>query len=362
MVLGFAALAAVLLQGARLIATANAELEPWFVRDLGFFVLVPLIAYFVVQRSTPWRRILPIAVAVAVLVLALALYPFAPPGSSGVFGTEGAGATGLLVALHLPVLLWFVVGVAYLGGDLRSAAKRMDFIRFTGEWAIYYALIALGGAVLIGLTISVLLPIAPDADQAVIEWVLPTGVAGAVVVAAWLVEAKKSIVENLAPVLTAIFTPLFAAMLLVAAVGYAVAGIGLGFDRDLLALFDVLMLVVLGLVVYGISARGAARTGGTMDVLRLIAVLAAIALDVLVLVAMLTRVAEFGFTANRVAALGLNVLLLVNLAGTAWLTFRLLTGRAPAARLERWQVAYLPVFAAWVAVVVLVLPPVFGFA
>ncbi|MEJ5169818.1 MAG: Crp/Fnr family transcriptional regulator, partial [Fimbriimonadales bacterium] len=37
------------------------------------------------------------------------------------------------------VLLWLVVGVAYTGGDWRSSARRMDFLRFTGEWAIYYA-------------------------------------------------------------------------------------------------------------------------------------------------------------------------------------------------------------------------------
>ena len=41
----------------------------------------------------------------------------------------------------------------------------MDFIRFTGEWVIYYALIALGGAVLLGLTVAVLTPIASRAIE-----------------------------------------------------------------------------------------------------------------------------------------------------------------------------------------------------
>ena len=148
------------------------------------------------------------------------------------------------------------------------------------------------------------------------------------IVAAWLVEAKKSIVENLAPVLTAIFTPLFAVMLVASAVGYLVAGIGRDFDRDLLTVFDVLLLVVLGLVVYGISARRPGAGAGAMDVIRLVAVVAAIVLDVLVLVSMFARVGEFGFTPNRVAALGLNILLLVNLAGTAWLIVRQVTGKS----------------------------------
>jgi hypothetical protein len=98
------------------------------------------------------------------------------------------------------------------------------------------------------------------------------------------------------------------------------------------------------------------------DVLRLAAVVAALALDLLVLVSMLTRIGEFGVTPNRIAALGLNVLLVIDLAGTAWLSLRMLTGRVPAARLERWQTAYLPVLGLWAAVVVVVLPPVFAFA
>ena len=36
--------------------------------------------------------------------------------------------------------------------------------------------------------------------------------------AAWLVEAKQSVIENMAPVLTRLFTPLFAFMLACAAV------------------------------------------------------------------------------------------------------------------------------------------------
>ena len=349
--LGFAAVAAVLIQVARVLAGVPDAATAWFARDASLFVLPVLAAYFAVQRRMPRPRVLAVGLVVAALALAVNLFPF------------GLGAsTELLVAIHLPVVLWFVVGAAYVGGDLRSSARRMDFIRFTGEWAIYYALIALGGAVLIGLTVLVLAPIAPDVVDDVTLWVLPSGAAGAVVVAAWLVEAKKSVIENLAPVLTAIFTPLFAVMLLVSAVAYAVAGIGRDFDRDLLTVFDVLLLVVLGLVVYGISAREATRGAGVMDVVRLVAVVAAIVLDILVLVSMFARVGELGLTANRVAALGLNIILLVNLTGTAWLIVRLLAGRAPAFRLERWQTGYLPVFAAWVVLVVLVLPPVFGFA
>jgi hypothetical protein len=349
--LGFAALAAVLIQVGRLLSGFPNSDGLWFFRDLGFFVLPVLAGYFAVLRRMPLPRALALLGVVVALAVVVNLFPF-----------ERDSTTSTLVAIHLPVVLWLVVGVAYVGGELRASGRRMDFIRFTGEWAIYYALIALGGGVLIGLTGLILAPTAPGAMSELMLWVLPSGAASAVIVAAWLVEAKKSVIENLAPVLTAIFTPLFAAMLLVAAVVYAVTGVGQDFDRELLTVFDLLLLVVLGLVVYGLSARDSARSAGLMDVLRLVAVVAAIVLDVLVLASMLGRVGEFGFTANRVAALGLNVILLVNLAVTAWLIARVLWARRPAERVERWQTGYLPVFGAWVLFVVVALPPLFRFA
>jgi hypothetical protein len=348
----FAVVAAVVVQIARIAADFphTQSGSEWYLRDVGLFVLPVLAAYFVVLRRLPWRRILPLAGIVVVLALAVNLFPY-----------HGSNATELVVGIHLPIVLWFVVGAAYLGGEWRSSDRRMDFVRFTGEWIVYYALIALAGGVLIGLMEGVLSLAAPDAAENAYIWVVPSGAAGAVFVAAWLVEAKKSVIENIAPVLTAIFTPLFAAMLLVTTVIYAVTGVGRSFDRDSLVLFDALLVVVVGLVIYGISARST-RRAGLMDALRLTAVVAAVLLDVLVLVTMLARVGQFGFTANRVAALGLNIVLLVDLVVTAVIIVGMLRHRTPALTLERWQTSYLLVIGAWVTAMVLLLPPVFGFA
>ena len=151
-------------------------------------------------------------------------------------------------------------------------------------------------------------------------------------------------------------------MLVAAAVAFAVDGLGEAFDRELVGVFDALMVAVLGLVLYGLSAREPSDRPGWMDRIQLVAVVSALALDVLVLGSMVARIGELGLTPNRVAALGLNLLLLVNLAGAAWLSARFLAGRTTIHRLERWQTSYLPVFAAWGAVVVLVLPPAFAFS
>jgi hypothetical protein len=78
--------------------------------------------------------------------------------------------------------------------------------------------------------------------------------------------------------------------------------------------------------------------------------------------AMIARIGDVGFTPNRTAALGLNLVLLVNLAGAAWLSARFLTGRSKLHRLERWQTVNLPVFAVWASTIVVILPPLFGFS
>jgi hypothetical protein len=345
----FAVAAAVAVQVARLAADFPDEEPNWFFRNLGLFVLPFLAGYFAFRRELDARGWALTAAPFALGALVINLYPW-----------DAESDTEILAAVHLLVVLWFVVAFPYMGGMLRSHERRMDFVRFTGEWFIYYVLIALGGGVLIGLMAGILEPAGVDVER-IIEWVLPSGAAGAVVVAAWLVESKQRVVENMAPVLGMIFTPLFAVMLAAAAVTYAATGLGDAFDRDLVSIFDALLVVVLALVLYGMSARDPSESPGWMDRIQLVAVASALVLDVMVLGTMVARIGDLGFTPNRTAALGLNLVLLVNLAGAAWLSARFLTGRSRLHRLERWQTTYLPVFALWAAAVVVLLPPLFSF-
>jgi hypothetical protein len=345
----FAVAAAVVVQVARLAADFPDEEPTWLARNSSLFVLPFLAAYFARGRQLDPRRWVLTAVPFALAAVVVNLYPY---------GADSA--TEVLVAIHLPVVLWFAVAYPYMGGTVRSHERRMDFVRFTGEWFIYYVLIALGGGVLMALTALILEPTGVAVEW-IPEWVLTSGAAGAVIVAAWLVEWKQRVVENMAPVLTMLFTPLFAVMLTGAAVVYAVTGLGEAFDRELLSVFDALLLVVLALVLYGMSARDPSTSPDWMDRIQLVAVASALVLDVMVLGSMIARIGELGFTPNRTAALGLNLVLLVNLAGAALLSARFLTRRSTLHRLERWQTTYLPVFALWAAAVVAVLPPLFSF-
>jgi hypothetical protein len=325
--------------------------------NLPLLVLPFLGAWFAWRHRPPASVIVVVAAVYAVAALALNLYPF-----QGQAGADTGGMTLLLAAIHLPVLLWLMLAPLAAGGDWRSDTARMDFVRFTGEWFVYYVLIALGGGVLAALTAAVFGAVGMDATEVIAQWVLPCGAAGAVVVAAWLVEAKQSVIENIAPVLTKVFTPLFAVMLLAFAATTIWQPNVLQTDRELLIVFDAVLVVVVGLLLYAISARDPVAPTGWFDRLQAVLVGSAILVDAIVLVAMVARIGAFGFSANKLASLGLNAILLVNLAWSLVLLVRALRGRSGHAALERWQMACVPVYAAWAAVVVFVFPPLFGFA
>ena len=114
-------------------------------------------------------------------------------------------------------------------------------------------------------------------------------------------------------------------------------------------------------MLYAASARDPQRPPDFFDGLQLLLVVSALVVDALALAAIAARISEFGFTPNRVAALGENLILLVNLTWSAWLYARFLLGRGSFAVLEQWQIAYLPVYSVWAAFVVVFFPLVFGY-
>jgi hypothetical protein len=323
----------------------------FYARNVSLFALPALAAYFAWQRRVGVRVIGVLALLFILGAVAANVYPLADDSQSTV-----------LTAIHLPIALWLVVGVAYMGGDWRSDRRRMDFIRFTGEWLIYFVLIGLGGGVLVLFTVGTFDAIGLDAEEFINSWLLPCGAMAAVIVSAWLVEAKQSVIENMAPVLTRVFTPLFAVALLAFLVAIAWTNNGIDVQRDVLILFDLLLVVVLGLLLYAISARDLTAQPGLFDSMQFALVLSALIIDVMVLLAITGRITEWGFSPNKTAALGENVILLTNLAWSAWLFLGFLRGRMPFARLEHWQTRYLIVYAVWAWTVVLVFPLVFNFA
>jgi hypothetical protein len=323
----------------------------FYVVNFSLFAL-PWVAAFLAWRRQVRGRLIGILVALFALGAVAA----------NAFPLDDTSQSLIVTCIHLPIAMWFVVGLAYVADDWRSSRRRMDFVRFTGEWFIYFVLIALGGGVLTGFVAGTFQAIGIDPEDFIGQWQVPCGAMAATVVAAWLVEAKQSVVENIAPVLTRLFTPLFTAVLLAFLVAVVWTSTGIDVEREALILFDLLLVVVLGLLLYSLSARDPLAPPGLFDKLQLALVVSALAIDLLVLVEITGRITEYGTTPNKAAALGENVVLLANLAWSAWLLLRFVRRRTPFAALERWQTGYLPVYAGWAWIVVLVFPPLFNYA
>ena len=330
--------------------------ESFYLRNASLFVFPLLAAYFVWKRGSGAASGLWLALPFAAGAVFANIFPF-PVGAKGCCSSS----TEVLAILHLPIALWMAVGFAYVRGRWFDDGGRMNFVRFSGELAIYYVLIALGGGVLTGFTAMMFKASEMNAGWFVAGWLIPCGAMGAVIIGSWLVEAKQSVIENMAPVLTRLFTPLFTVLLLVFLATMAWTGSPINVKREVLIGFDLLLAVVVGLVLYAASARDPRAPPDFFDGLQLLLVVSALVVDGVALAAIAARISEFGFTPNRVAALGENLILLVNLAWSAWLYARFLRHRGSFAVLERWQIAYLPVYSVWAALVVVMFPPVFGY-
>jgi len=130
---GLAVVAAVLIKLPALFGMQLNQDAGFYARNVSLCVFPLLTGYFAWKRGRDLSTLRWLAAVFVVAGVFANIYPFTNEGS-----------TELLTALHLPIALWLVVGIAYAGGRWGQVAGRMDFIRFSGELFIYYVLIALG--------------------------------------------------------------------------------------------------------------------------------------------------------------------------------------------------------------------------
>src|SRR5918995_2424892 len=107
--------AAMVIKAPALFGIGLDEEAGFYARNLSLFVLPLLTGYFVWKRrldtgTLPWLAVAFVAAGVFANV-----YPFAP-----------GGYTEALTALHLPIALWLIVGIAYAGGRWGQVGGRMD--------------------------------------------------------------------------------------------------------------------------------------------------------------------------------------------------------------------------------------------
>ena len=321
-----------------------------YLKNLSFFILPFIAAFFLIKHQLTWKMSATIMGIFALAGILINLYPSFSPND-----------TEILTALHLPLFLWLVTGVAYMGLEWKSSRGRMNFIRFTGEAVIYGTLIFCGLIVLAMFTQAIFFAIQLDASWFIQNYLIVYGAAATAMITVYLVETKKSVVENFAPILAKIFSPLFLITMVTFLVVMIVSGTSPFVEREYLIGFDFMLILVLGLVLYVISARNPYDKNNLFDYMNLALILTALIIDGVALSAILFRLSAYGITPNKVAALGENLVLLVNLAGLAWLYFLFFLKKIDFIKIEKWQTSYLYIYAVWLGIVAFIFPLIFGY-
>jgi len=322
----------------------------FYFKNLSLFILPFIAVFFLIKRKVGGRTAAVILGIFALAALLINFYPSFAPQS-----------TEVLTGLHLPLFLWLVVGLAYMGLGWRSSRERMNFIRFTGEAFIYSVLIVCGVIVFSMFTLLIFTAIQIDISPFVRDYLIVYGACAVALITVYIVEAKKSVVENFAPILAKIFSPLFLATMCIFLAVMIITGKSPFIERDFLITSDIMLALVLGLVLYVISARNVHEKINLFDYINLALIAVALIIDGVALSAIIFRLSAFGITPNKLAALGENLVLLGNLGGLVWLYIGYFRNKHDFISLEIWQTSYLNVYFAWTAVVAFLFPLMFGF-
>jgi hypothetical protein len=265
-----------------------------------------------------------------------------------------------LVYIHLPFLMWFIYGIVFTGFDFRNKNRRIDFIKYMGDLAIVFALIAIAGGLLTGITIGLFSSIGLNIEKLYFQNIVLSGVFAAPVVATYIIEKFPTLVSKAAPIIAGIFSPLVLITLIVFLVTILVTGKDPYNDRDFLLIFNVMLLGVMAIIIFSVSETAGIRFQKFNSMVLFALSIITIIIDLIALSAIFYRLGEFGLTPNRLAVLVSNILVLVNLILIMTDLYRINFKGRQFSIVENRVSGYLPVYLVWIFIVVISFPLIFG--
>lgn len=345
-------LVAALLAGliAKLPALLSIDEDFFYPRNIGFIVFPLLTIYFAWKRRLSLRQGASVGAMTLISLVFINLLP-----------NTKQSDTLILACIHLPIVLWFTLGYAFAGGYRNHIEKRLAYLTYNGDLIVMTTLILIAGMLLSGITVGLFSLIGLDIGEFYFQNIGVGGAAAAPIVAGYLTQANPGLVGRVSPVIARIFTPLVLAMLLIYLTAIVYSGKNPYNDREFLLIFNVLLVGVLAIIFFSIiemSKRGKSRLGTAM--LSALAILTMV-VNAIALSAILMRIAEWGITPNRIAVLGSNVLVLVNLVLVTGQLLRAHSGKIELTRAASAIVRYMPIYLLWALVVTFLFPFLFGF-
>ncbi|HET6567066.1 MAG TPA: hypothetical protein VFG50_03815 [Rhodothermales bacterium] len=317
-------------------------------KNLGLFVFPFLTLYFVAKRRPSRRQAAWLGGLIGGTVLFMNLLP----------GLDQSD-TVRLAALHVPVLLWTLAGVAYTADGFRSLEGRIEYVKLSGEAVAYAGLIAAGGAALTGITLMLFRLIGLEIEEWYFQYVFVYGAAGVPLVATAITYYQGR--ARIAPLLARVFGPLVLLMLVAYLATMLVLQKSPYTDREFLLAFNLMLFGVLVLVTLSIAERPSGGIVRVSDYVNAGMVAVGLILDLVALSAIVFRLASYGFTPNRIALLGANLLIFVHLGGILVRYVAALRAHTDTRQVDAWTARYIIAYTVWAAFLTFLFPLLYSF-
>jgi hypothetical protein len=320
--------------------------DRYFPRNMSFMVMPGIGAYFAYKQGMNGREF---TGPLLILIVSALFINFLPEGST----------TLILTCLHLPILIWLVVGYLFAGSD---SAKRMDFLRYHGDLVVMTAVIALAGGLFTALTLNLFKLIEIDIQEWYFRYLVVSILPSVPLLATLLVRQNASLVSKISPVIARIFTPLVTITLALFLGAIIYTGKDPYNDREFLLVFNGILIGVMALILFSLGE--ATKTNASRVHQYFLFGLAVLALvdNGIALSAIGFRLFEFGISPNRLAVLGSNALVMAHLLIATRKIAGFLKGQNTIEEIEHAMTTYLPVYAIWAAIVSFLFPLIFQFS
>jgi hypothetical protein len=312
------------------------------------FGVLPFISAYFVYKSKPNKRIL---YSLAFLFLVSGLYLNRLPLKL----TD----TVTLAYLHLPFFLWILVGLAFTGNGYKLGRERLAYVKFNSEFAILYISMAISGVVLTGLTMGLFQFVGMDISEFYFKNIVLFGAVALAVVATHLASSNLKIAKNITPYIARIFSPLVLATLVIFLITTVWVGENPFTDRDFLLTFNGVLLCVLAVTIFSISESRSDEKKTIWDMVNFSLIVLALIIDSVALSSIIFRLTSYGITPNRIAVLGVNILVWAHLIWIMLAYLRFLRKEAGPSAIQDAITKYLPIYGAWAAFVVFAFPYLF---
>ena len=322
----------------------------FFSRNLSFIVFPFLCAYFIRKNKLPFKaQIFPI---VSILVAAVYIN-FLPDNENS--------DTLVLACIHLPLFLWGLLGFVFSGSKLTDLSKRLAYLNYNGETIIVGNILLLAAGILTGITIPLFSLIGISIEEFYFDYIVVYGLATSPLLATLITQTNPELVSKVPPIVAKIFSPLVLIMLVIYLGGIIYVGKDPYNDREFLLLFNMLLMGVMALIFFSVAESYQEKKNGLMTlVLVFLSVITAI-VNGIALSAIAFRISEWGITPNRLAVLGVNLVMMIHLILVSRQLILTVRGKSKLEEVGLTLVRYLPIYLIWTAIVIFIFPVLFGF-